>query len=167
MRESLCASVGAISIHSLRVEGDGLVESLVQAHAKISIHPLRVEGDLMTPDRRREWTYFNPLPPCGGRLSITHHHPHLHHFNPLPPCGGRPRDLSTGGASSPISIHSLRVEGDSSPLRSWGRNCYFNPLPPCGGRLLRLHHLPAAYHISIHSLRVEGDRASAPSSGRE
>ena len=33
-------------------------------------------------------------------------------FNPLPPCGGRPT-FRRHSAYSIISIHSLRVEGDS------------------------------------------------------
>ena len=33
-----------------------------------------------------------------------------------------------------ISIHSLRVEGDSGHFTSWTSSLYFNPLPPCGGR---------------------------------
>ena len=71
----------------------------------------------MEGDSRRHWwsariCYFNPLPPHGGR----HHQCRIHMF------------------SSPISIHSLRMEGDI-PF------C-------CRGIILR---------ISIHSLRMEGD----------
>ena len=57
------------------------------------------------------------------------------HFNPLPPCGGRPVLSSLLPAVFAISIHSLRVEGDS-PFLSY----------------------PSVFGISIHSLRVEGDR---------
>ena len=76
---------------------------------------------------------FNPLPPCGGRRSSICRRSIFGDFNPLPPCGGRP--LPQCAAVSPtISIHSLRVEGDSvCPIRNFGM-CYFNPLPPCGGR---------------------------------
>ena len=34
----------SISIHTLRVEGDGNLENF-ESHLKISIHTLRVEGD--------------------------------------------------------------------------------------------------------------------------
>ena len=78
-----------ISIHSLRVEGDSAYISISKKYL-ISIHSLRVEGDKIidgyknvdrlfqsTPSVWREThraqtqhqlTYFNPLPPCGGRL---------------------------------------------------------------------------------------------------
>ena len=58
-----------------------------------------------------------------------------------------------------ISIHSLRVEGDTRA--HWTRSQMsfdFNPLPPCGGRLCRCERSNDLFcHISIHSLRVEGD----------
>ena len=56
-----------------------------------------------------------------------------------------------------ISIHSLRIEGDS---RCRNRHCvteHFNPLPPHGGRLTRCLCFSAVNFISIHSLRMEGD----------
>ena len=81
-------------------------------------------------------SHFNPLPPHGGRLSIQTQIYSFHYFNPLPPHGGRPADRpkrsavkvfqSTPSAwretsretvvppfPSTISIHSLRMEGDS------------------------------------------------------
>ena len=79
------------------------------------------------------------------------------HFNPLPPCGGRrirclrPRGLHV------ISIHSLRVERDSTHADRQSGGFYFNPLPPCGGRLSVVFPALVWYNISIHSLRVEGD----------
>ncbi len=39
------------------------------------------------------------------------------YFNPLPPSGGRPFSVQTLSADYLISIHSLRVEGDSRRLR--------------------------------------------------
>ena len=102
---------------------------------------------------------FNPLPPCGGRLSASVSYLHqsvfqstpsvwreteificmrngFNYFNPLPPCGGR-------------------LSGDE--LRDTVGN--FNPLPPCGGRRTGCPTMPHIHHISIHSLRVEGDAA--------
>ena len=174
----------SISIHSLRVEGDGEHRTAPRAAAEISIHSLRVEGDAISVGR---------FSGCGRD------------FNPLPPCGGRRSILSTSPSWITISIHSLRVEGDRS-LTKWRwykngfqstpsvwretRNDYrsstgaanFNPLPPCGGRPLtrssaegvgNFNPLPpcggrrgrailsaAPAGISIHSLRVEGDCAS-------
>ena len=102
-----------ISIHSLRMEGDGgklcaIIMSIVfqstpsawretfQCYTGIvdffiSIHSLRMEGDDVE-------TYF---------LRI------LGHFNPLPPHGGRLQSLAQGISDNFISIHSLRMEGDS------------------------------------------------------
>ena len=79
-----------ISIHALRVEGDGL-QVLHDVHlAVISIHALRVEGDSNLPWIGSPTAYFYPRPPGGGRLYR---------------CGTDP-------AETTISIHALRVEGD-------------------------------------------------------
>ena len=79
-----------------------------------------------------------------------------------------------------ISIHSLRMEGDSSRSESdrsdftfqstpsaWRETddaflketFYndFNPLPPHGGRRYSRKYARGNAHISIHSLRMEGD----------
>ena len=103
---------------------------------------------------------FNPLPPHGGRPEENAQAYSDMHFNPLPPHGGRPTTgaqccplrifQSTPSAwrethrcrnhtfSSPISIHSLRMEGDASVCKSF-----------------------LSVYISIHSLRMEGDRVQA------
>ncbi len=55
-----------ISIHSLRVEGDGdTMRDRIEVD--ISIHSLRVEGDLLHRPSLHLHSNFNPLPPCGGR----------------------------------------------------------------------------------------------------
>ena len=100
-----------ISIHSLRMEGDGichahrLFAAVFQStpsvwretrltcrdpgQQDISIHSLRMEGDSFNPLFRARLSHFNPLPPYGGRL-LPHQpdRPNCH-FNPLPPYGGR------------------------------------------------------------------------------
>ena len=122
----------------------------------ISIHSLRVEGDLQPMQKCGVLHDFNPLPPCGGRLPAGMMAGNASYFNPLPPCGGRPLRRICGADQQRISIHSLRVEGDvrglHEPLISqisihslrvegdrghWHRILHgkdFNPLPPCGGR---------------------------------
>ena len=57
-----------------------------------------------------------------------------------------------------ISIHSLRVEGDRMDICSATSTADFNPLPPCGGRLPESFDNVSSSIISIHSLRVEGDQ---------
>ena len=78
----------------------------------ISIHSLRVEGDMPAGMMTGSASYFNPLPPCGGRPAGGRERGGgRRNFNPLPPCGGR-------------LLQSCRE----------GINNNFNPLPPCGGR---------------------------------
>ena len=101
-----------ISIHSLRMEGDRLVDGFRQT----------IEGFQSTPSAWRETglydafygkkTNFNPLPPHGGRRQQFRRSQSMFHFNPLPPHGGRP--------------HTFR-HGRTFPS-------HFNPLPPHGGR---------------------------------
>ena len=123
--------------------------------------------------------YFNPLPPCGGRLDeigagmylgISIHslrvegdahrtglRGNMLHFNPLPPCGGRPAP----------ALCALRGHNFNPLPPCGGRHCqqsktgggnYFNPLPPCGGRRIACSTFYRYKAISIHSLRVEGDK---------
>ena len=105
---------GGISIHSLRVEGDGNPPVRTCCHP-ISIHSLRVEGDSCARTHYLHTYDFNPLPPCGGRQIPPDRFGRRQDFNPLPPCGGRQF----------LGLHLLL---------QW----YFNPLPPCGGRPLPL-----------------------------
>ena len=64
-------------------------------------------------------------------------------FNPLPPYGGRRGNSQTFGEWLEISIHSLRMEGDTN-----------------------IWDIKACTGISIHSLRMEGDSADSPQSGQ-
>ena len=168
----------------------------------ISIHSLRMEGDYHYSCTRRSYFHFNPLPPHGGRpadfsFAATSNtfqstpsawreteRKRLSynidmHFNPLPPHGGRLLCFSTFFAGFYISIHSLRMEGDNLTRRfrqavyhfnplppHGGRRIYiskrihfihFNPLPPHGGRLWTTRYYGYGDFISIHSLRMEGD----------
>ena len=78
----------------------------------ISIHSLRMEGDICTKFQDVIADHFNPLPPHGGRRVQTIQLLKCQrHFNPLPPHGGR-RRAARPDWQVPISIHSLRMEGD-------------------------------------------------------
>ena len=149
----------SISIHSLRVEGDGIrpagVVSVIVfqstpsvwretdcqtcgvVNAHISIHSLRVEGDVpYNPRRRLEAPNFNPLPPCGGRQTdAARGGSGLRYFNPLPPCGGRRQDQA---------------------WREWEE--LFQSTPSVWRETVIRVANAETTTISIHSLRVEGDR---------
>ena len=151
-----CAGGKYISIHSLRVEGD-LINAMHLNTSKISIHSLRVEGDWYAFVRLFvSGLHFNPLPPCGGRpLFASIRVPHFV-FQSTPSVWRETALPKHRERRRPISIHSLRVEGDqmfsfgSQPIKHFNplppcggrhygtfkmlRNRYFNPLPPCGGR---------------------------------
>ena len=147
----------AISIHSLRMEGD--IDMLIFQHIIVAFQSTpsawretqnagRQCHDhstfQSTPSAWRE-TYllllylivklhFNPLPPHGGRHLIGKEKDRQRNFNPLPPHGGRHCQATNGLLPKIISIHSLRMEGDSGFSNPGERICNFNPLPPHGGR---------------------------------
>ena len=85
----------------------------------ISIHALRVEGDQQQRRLHLAYTHFYPRPPGGGR----------HTYSTLifrsstflsTPSGWRATRAGYGSANRyPISIHALRVEGDSKNGQSF------------------------------------------------
>ena len=128
-------------------------------------------------------SYFNPLPPCGGR-------PHLHVrretkkiFQSTPSVW-----RETLLPSQQVLPHSFQstpsVWRETAPVIHVTCQCRdFNPRPPCGGRrhgsqgrdgrLYTFQSTPSVwretghgqqdcrpYPISIHSLRVEGDASA-------
>ena len=148
----------AISIHSLRVEGDEATRK--RGGRERHFNPLPPCGGRQkqsTPKQKRR--AFQSTPSVWRETApVIHVTCQCRDFNPRPPCGGRRhgsqgRDgrlytfqstpsvwRETGHGQQdcrpyPISIHSLRVEGDR--------------------RILTMQEEGA---ISIHSLRVEGDR---------
>ena len=170
----------SISIHSLRVEGDQCCAVAISKRA-ISIHSLRVEGDKDGLNCISTQPYFNPLPPCGGRLYHAGDVRRDRQFQSTPSVWRETGHGQQDRRPYPISIHSLRVEGDPTLPQSVLLRCisihslrvegdigstalvtetkYFNPLPPCGGRPMA-SKMPGNLRISIHSLRVEGDSAA-------
>ena len=147
----------------------------------ISIHALRVEGDGRHPlTRLRDRRHFYPRPPGGGRprvrLSLRRRSTflstpsgwratglvvlipaHAVDFYPRPPGGGRPPLFSHSPCNTPISIHALRVEGDSL-LRRFSKAVLQFLSTPSGWRATaRAQRFGRIFCISIHALRVEGD----------
>ena len=147
----------------------------------ISIHSLRMEGDGNDRQFSIRHFYFNPLPPHGGRLSCCRSDSleqaiSIHSLR----MEGDPIYLVENHKFRIISIHSLRMEGDlrsrynntvhfqfQSTPSAWREtfisifvlppNFNFNPLPPHGGRRFTNCSAGSAFRISIHSLRMEGD----------
>ena len=139
--------------------------------ADISIHSPHARGDRPSPCHPSRRTYFNPLPPCEGRLDgvvvqphvvdISIHSPHTRGDAQPPLCN----DVSD------ISIHSPHTRGDSqhprwrkhavisihSPLTREDKNEKFvirwlenfNPLPSHEGR--RYGHSPLVQTPSFQS----------------
>ena len=124
-----------ISIHSLRMEGDGGLGMKHTAATYISIHSLRMEGDCVFVVIYKLMLYFNPLPPHGGRQSVVSDRSTApRHFNPLPPHGGRL--FPAGCTKSELYFNPLPPHG-GRPINFVRRLLItdFNPLPPHGGRL--------------------------------
>ena len=66
VREEEWENLDSISIHTLRMEGDGKHLDLPVFFDQISIHTLRMEGDLSYVGSRWAKLHFNPHPPHGG-----------------------------------------------------------------------------------------------------
>ena len=150
-------SVG-ISIHSLRMEGDRFRRSSVK-YDSISIHSLRMEGDI---EEKKQFALGKAFQSTPSAWRETHIYLLLtfttFYFNPLPPHGGRLIIRFFAYIVNSISIHSLRMEGDTSiALFDFGISISIHSLRMEGDFLPPT--LRSAISISIHSLRMEGDIA--------
>ena len=146
----------AISIHSLRMEGDS-IPSIASNARFISIHSLRMEGDNFDESNRTVTEHFNPLPPHGGRRAVDRGGSNRIYFNPLPPHGGRPISVDIYSMCPYISIHSLRMEGDAAGTVFVRWTDTFQSTPSAWRETASLRSRRFAFEISIHSLRMEGD----------
>ena len=153
------AYLDRISIHALRVEGDFCKRARAAAgghfyprppgggrpcgntnfiqHVRISIHALRVEGDRRLKTVWGQYTLFLSTPSGWRATVVTPARLYSSFIFLSTPSGWR---ATVGGlVNKPchtISIHALRVEGDT-----WVDTCgvfgrYFYPRPPGGGRRL-------------------------------
>ena len=176
---------------------------LLSGENQISIHSLRMEGDTIVNTALVEYMIFQSTPSawretggtlCGAIMPIVFQstpsawretrtaaglHSDLLHFNPLPPHGGRPKAYNvrwrnTRFQSTPsawretytiyknhsvshISIHSLRMEGDATASCVNAVTSTFQSTPSAWRETFTLLELDFALNISIHSLRMEGD----------
>ena len=169
-----------ISIHSLRMEGDWSNAVRNYSSGNISIHSLRMEGDIIQQDRKSSLRIFQSTP-SAWRETKRHslHRPKQENFNPLPPHGGRLIGSINPICQIGISIHSLRMEGDSqtksntlfifvfqSTPSAWRETsvCFydftffiFQSTPSAWRETIENVTSAVQYSISIHSLRMEGD----------
>ena len=123
----------------------------------ISIHSLRAEGDPQIKLILPSYSYFNPLPPCGGRPRSSCPFVSVTYFNPLPPCGGRHKSLWLLMRVTGISIHSLRAEGDVINVHIYLLLDIFQSTPSVRRETTMAANDNERNVISIHSLRAEGD----------
>ena len=95
-----------------------------------------VKVEILRRDCPSRSPHFNPLRPCGRRLSLRcgASTPQAD-FNPLRPCGRRLFQAFYIPLIRPISIHSARVGGDDRRCANHALANDFNPLHPCGRRL--------------------------------
>ena len=174
---STCAAK-PISIHSLRVEGDGVFAYIAHAGDEFQSTPSVWRETVIrdahvteaifqsTPSVWREtyWTddalvakeHFNPLPPCGGRHFWRNGERDTVHFNPLPPCGGRQtRAKATAVNYAFQSTPSVWRETAFHHLKSIRQ--LFQSTPSVWRETIPCVVADDLTSISIHSLRVEGD----------
>ena len=148
---------GYISIHALRVEGDFLFSDYSILGICISIHALRVEGDCTThhvviiPD-----VFLST--PSGWRATCNFDISNLVDEFLSTPSGWR-ATFSNGSLtlSCYISIHALRVEGDSVTRAEWADAGQFLSTPSGWRATISAPADTISVIISIHALRVEGD----------
>ncbi len=112
-----------------------IVAVAVSLPSQISIHVPRVEDDSIALPLSQQHCYFNPRPPCGGRLDKS----------------------KIRWIDARISIHVPRVEDDGGKINGKRRFLNFNPRPPCGGRPIVAVAVSLPSQISIHVPRVEDD----------
>ena len=132
-RQHVLAHIG-ISIHSLRVEGDQ-ANLLPMLASMISIHSLRVEGDRRPHGAEIPSGAFQSTPSVWRETMAGRKPKPTNLFQSTPSVWRETGKPYANLATTRISIHSLRVEGDQIIRDVFG-----------------------IVKISIHSLRVEGDR---------
>ena len=146
-----------ISIHSLRMEGDGVYKGGYSTIEAFQSTPSAWRETHAMHGTCRTILHFNPLPPHGGRHDELIKRCTRFLFQSTPSAWRETYFEGIENDFADISIHSLRMEGDLFRRHSPARIRYFNPLPPHGGRLAADKALAGRIKISIHSLRMEGD----------
>ena len=112
-----------------------IADDLIHVSLRISIHSLRVEGDGWWSHWCRRTQKFQSTPSVWREtqfpsIAFVHVYISIHSLR----VEGDWRNAKAAIAKAAISIHSLRVEGDTYKKAYITAIGNFNPLPPCGGR---------------------------------
>ena len=151
---------GGISIHGPRVGAD-VVRQSVDARQLVFQSTAPVWGPTVsTTAIIAHRGYFNPRPPCGGRLNITCPAAQPIRFQSTAPVWGPTTHFSRYLQGQKISIHGPRVGADNSFANFSAVKLNFNPRPPCGGRRTSLTQTGSKTVISIHGPRVGADETA-------
>ena len=170
-----------ISIHALRVEGDGIYQAYTRKATRFLSTPSGWRATVPRGDCAAHVPDFYPRPPGGGRLDKPYSRfdgtlflstpsgwratsrsttlcTMCLNFYPRPPGGGRLSPFANAIAFIPFLSTPSGWRATSSPEIAIIAPLHFYPRPPGGGRL----DIPKANQangngISIHALRVEGD----------
>ena len=106
-----------ISIHSLRMEGDFIFSARRCTRQEFQSTPSAWRETKTNVQGCLDCSYFNPLPPHGGRRCLLCSGESIVYFNPLPPHGGRPDD------AAPLSIN---ITFQSTPS-AWRETIFNQP----------------------------------------
>ena len=123
----------------------------------ISIHSLRMEGDPPSTGAALNISHFNPLPPYGGRLQLIHCTTLAVTFQSTPSVWRETLRQNLHHGRYAISIHSLRMEGDNESRPQVKRCGEFQSTPSVWRETSLCTIIRNVFPISIHSLRMEGD----------
>ena len=86
----------------------------------------------------------------------------MSYFNPLPPCGGRRRASGVHPGACKISIHSLRVEGDNGTRPSFTSAWKFQSTPSVWRETAKLHSFPLKTQQSKCNFDKKEHRYTSP-----
>ena len=153
-----------ISIHSLRMEGDAPLLSLVRSQTVFQSTPSAWRETCDSQKSRILSQDFNPLPPHGGRLAAHFYFCFVLTFQSTPSAWRETVMYIKLLPEIEISIHSLRMEGDFLSDAGVPENIVFQSTPSAWRETFTTAIFFYAQTISIHSLRMEGDRCSLSSS---
>ena len=148
-----------ISIHAPRAGGDRPADAGLVGDGCISIHAPRAGGDASAAKSAKSTTQFQSTPPVrGATASEKRFTSARRYFNPRPPCGGRLQLGVEARDGADISIHAPRAGGDGGVAFSvMSPDLISIHAPRAGGDAVALMGPVVVGRISIHAPRAGGD----------